>query len=152
MRSPFIRLGLGRLRWTDWTAVSALLAAVPVLFLLRQNAPAHPLRAHLIERLQWFDPLLIVGCAIAGVIFLRISRDLEGGSLAVSFRYFMMFGMARLLSLLALLLPIGSFVVPFTAVSLASDWFIAMAVFYRWRLTTQSTEMARTQLARDSAS
>jgi hypothetical protein len=142
MRSPFARLGLGRLRWPDWIAIGALIAMVPVLFLLRANAPVTPYRLPLLLAVQRFDPVLIAGCAIAGILLLRVSRDLEGGSLAVSFRYVMLFGVARLLALVVVLFPIGPMTAPLTAAGLASDWLIAIAVFYRWRLMREAGEMA----------
>ena len=143
MRSPFVRLGLGRLRRMDWIAIGVLIAVTPLLYLLRQNAPVTPYRLPLLIAVQQFDPILIVGSVIAGILLLRIGRDLEGGSLSVSFRHMMFFGIARLAALLVVLFPIGVAAAPFTAASLASDWLIAIAVYYRWRLTSQANEMAK---------
>jgi len=140
MRAPFARLGLGRLRWADWAAVGVLAATVPVMYLLRESARVTSYRLPLLLAVQQFDPVLIAGCAIAGVLLLRIGRDLEGGPLAISFRYVMLFGIVRLLALLVVLFPIGAMAAPFTAAGLASDWLITMAVFCRWRLTVEARE------------
>lgn len=143
---PFWKLRLGRLRLSDWLAIAAIAIATPALFALRAGGPLASARTFVIVQLQYLDPALIACCAIAGVVLLRTSRDLGAGGLAASFACVGAFGLVRLAALLVALLPLPGIrwiEVPFTAASLASDWLIALAVWYRWCVTVEANALIR---------
>jgi hypothetical protein len=147
----FARLRLGRLRLPDWLAVAAIAIATPALFTLRESGPLAPARSFVIVQLQYLDPALIACCAIAGIVLLRTRRDVGGGGLAASFFYIGAFGLVRLAALLVPLLPLPGIrwiEPPFTAAGLASDWLIALAVWRRWRVTVEATELTKQYDAR----
>ena len=142
----FARLHLGRLRAPDWLAVAAIAIATPALFALRDSGSLASIRSPVIVQLQYLDPVLIACCAIAGIILLRTGRDVGGGGLTASFFYIGAFGLVRLAALLIPLLPAPGMQwiePPFTAASLASDWLIALAVWRRWRVTVEATELVK---------
>jgi hypothetical protein len=146
MWRSFWRLRLGRLRLSDGLAIAAIAIATPALFALRAGGPLASARTFVILQLQYLDPALIACCAVAGVVLLRTSRDVGAGSLAASFACVGAFGLVRLAALLVALLPVPGIrwiEVPFTAASLASDWLIALAVWYRWRVTVEANELVR---------
>jgi hypothetical protein len=147
MHTSFARAGLGsRPRWTDWLAIAAIAASIPLMFVLRSAIPVEmPNRPPAIAHLQQLDPLLIAACAIVGVGLFRTSRDIQSGVVARSLRYVLGFSLARLLVLLVQITPLAHVpwvLVPITAAGIASDWLVTMVVYYRWSLTRQATELA----------
>jgi hypothetical protein len=146
MWSCLARLRLGRLHAPDWFAVAAIAIATPALSTLREIGPLAAIRSAVIVQLQYLDPVLIACCAIAGIVLLRTGRDVGGGGLTASFFYIGAFGLVRLAALVVPLLPVPGIEwiePPFTAASLASDWLIALAVWRRWRVTVEATELVK---------
>jgi len=144
MWRSFSRLGLGRLRTPDWLAIGAIGIVTPALFVLRASGPLTAARSIVIVQMQRLDPVVIAFWAVAGVMLLRVSRDVGGGGMAASFSYIGAFGLVRLGALLVPLLPVPGIrwiQVPFIAASLGSDWLIALAVFHRWRVTVEATSI-----------
>ncbi|PWU05204.1 MAG: hypothetical protein C5B51_15245 [Terriglobia bacterium] len=147
--SAFRPLGLGRLGVAHWIGIAAIVATIPVLLKLpAQGAQAlgalAPARLPLIVRLQQFDPVLIAGCAIAGIFLVRTGKDAGRGPLAAGFRCVGLFGLVRMAALVVPLIPVSGIQwieVPATGAGIASDWLITLAVYYRWRLTIESREL-----------
>jgi hypothetical protein len=147
--SVFRPLGLGGLRVRHWVGIAAIMSAIPLLFELRARGPLEPgllvpARAPVITGLQQFDPVLIVGCAVAGLLLVRTGKDVGRGPLAAGFRCVGIFGLVRFAALLIPLIPVSGIQwieVPVTGAGIASDWLITLAVYYRWRLTIDSRDL-----------
>lgn len=134
-----------RLRLPDYVLIAAIVALVPALVGIRDQAYASGFAAPAIRRFQQLDPLLIAAFALAAVALRRLGREIRGGAMATSFYYVAGFALVRLAALLVRITPWGNtaaVLLPITSASLASDWLVTLVVYHRWRLTTTTLELA----------
>jgi RNA polymerase sigma-70 factor (ECF subfamily) len=128
-------------------SIAVILVLVPAILVLREDLPDGRSIYLAIRLLQTADALLILASALAGVMLHRVSQEVEGGEMASALRYLVLYLILRPLTFVARVIlanaaPSG-FILVLVAFSGAAQWLLAIAIFYRWRLTQHLSELAK---------
>ena len=139
-------LGFGlRFRLIDVALMGMILCLAIWIWSLRSGLAdaSSPLAA--VRVLQLLSPPLIAGSALLAVVLLRVSEEMDGGSLAVSLRYLVAFLVIRI-ALLALAVTPGTRISPAwsvvgSAVSSSYTWLFVLGVGHRWNVTASAKDL-----------
>jgi hypothetical protein len=123
----------------DWALLLVIVAVAPAVVWFREGLSESRSTYSLIRYLQFISPVLVVALAGISVPLHRLSSQMEGGQIARSLRFFVLFALVRTLLFLRIIpavasVPLALFV--HSVLIYTIPWLFAVAVAYRWQLTT----------------
>jgi hypothetical protein len=95
----------------------------------------------LVRSLQFISPVLVSVLAGITVPLHRLSCQMDGGQIAKSLRYLVVFAFVRALLFVRIIPPVAALpLAPFVHGVLVQTvpWLFALAVAYRWQLTAEA--------------